>query len=73
MSAISRHGIIAASALGMAAEYAADGEVEPLERPVLLDGFLGVLRTGGGETARRGREGGDAALIKHYRQQQQPL
>jgi hypothetical protein len=51
----------------MAAENAADGEVEAFDGAVFAKGLKGVLGTGGCETAAGLLEGRDADLIKSYK------
>jgi len=63
------NGVVAATAPGVAAQDAPHRKVEALERTVLHDGLLGILRASGGETARRGRIGGDVLLIEQDGQQ----
>ena len=48
----------------MAAEDAADGEIEALERTMLSECLEGVLGTGGGEPAGRRGKRTDARLIE---------
>ena len=57
----------------MAAQQTAQGQIEASERAILLYGFAGILRAGGGEAARWRRVGADELLIEHNGQQQQPL
>lgn len=52
----------------MAAEEAADRQVEAFEGTVLAEGFEGVLRAGRGETAAGRLERGDADLIEPYQE-----
>lgn len=48
-----RYGIVTGTAPGMAAQQAADGQVEAFEGAVLEDGLSGVFATGGRKAARR--------------------
>ena len=50
----------------MAAEDAADGEVEAFDGAVLAEGLEGVLGTGGCETAAGLLEGRNADLVESY-------
>ena len=54
----------------MAAQQAADGQVKPLERPVFADGLDGILRAGGREAARGGRQRGNAVAVEIDGQQE---
>ena len=48
----------------MTTQQAAHGEIQAFERPMLADGFHGILRTSGREAARGGRHGGNHAAIE---------
>ena len=61
---LSRNGVIARAAPGVAAQQPAHGQIEPLERPVLLYGLTCILGAGGCEPARRRCVGGDEVLIE---------
>ena len=50
----------------MAAEDAADGEIEAFDGAVLAEGLEGVLGAGGRETAAGLLEGGGADLVESY-------
>ncbi len=52
----------------MAAEDAAEGEVEAFEGAVFAEGLEGVLGAGRGEAAAWGLERGDADLIEAYQE-----
>ena len=58
------NGIITVTAPGMTAEDAAYSEIKPFDGAVFLYGFDGILRTGGREAARGGRQRADAALVE---------
>ena len=58
------YGIIAVASPRVAAQDAAYGEVQALERSVFLDGLHGVLRTSGGVATRGRRQRADATLIE---------
>ena len=66
MAAFLRHRIISASAPRVAAEDAADGEVEAFDWAMLAEGLKSVLGAGGCETAAGLLEGGDADLVESY-------
>ena len=59
-----RHRVVARTAPGMAAEDAADGQVESFEGAVFFDGLHGILRAGGREAARRAQHGRYAPLVE---------
>ena len=59
-----RDRIIAITSPGVAAEDAADGEIETLEDAVLQNGFNGILGAGGGEAAGGRCQRGDESLIE---------
>ena len=61
------HGVISASAPRVAAEYAADGEVEAFDWAMLAEGLEGILGASGRESAAGLLEGGgDADLVESY-------
>lgn len=64
MSVDGRDGIETTRIAGMAAQNALDGEPEPFDGAMHLDGFYGVGRTGGVEAAAGRIKRRDAALIK---------
>ena len=57
-------GIVAMAAPGMTAEDAAHSEIKPFDGAVFLNGLDSILRTGGREAARGGRQRADAALVE---------
>ena len=67
----SGHGVVAAASPGVTAQYAPDGQVQAFQRAVFLDGFDGILRTGGGETAGRRKHGRNEPLVKADGQNEQ--
>lgn len=67
----SGNGVVAASSPWVATQQPTDGEVEPFERAMLLDGFDGVGRTGGGEPTGRGCQRRDGVSVEIDRQEQQ--
>ena len=66
-----RHRVVARTAPGMAAEDAADGQVESFEGAVFFDGLHGILRAGGREAARRAQHGRYAPLVEVDGEQQE--
>jgi len=54
----------------MASGQAAHGEPQSLQGAVFAQRFEGILRAGGGEAARRGREGRDAELVEPHQHDQ---
>gem|GEM_PF-2123716 len=65
--------IIAVAAPGMAAQNPFDGQPATLERPVLQDGFLAILRTGGRVPAIGPEKGRNEQLVKPDEQHEKPL
>ena len=55
----SGHGVIAAAAPGMAADYPLQGQPAPVERTVFDDRFSGILGTGRRKPAAGGGERGN--------------
>lgn len=48
----------------MASEYSLEGKPEPFQRAIFPERLQGILRAGGGESATRWGERGDAELIE---------
>ena len=62
---LSRYGVVETAFVeGVAAKQPPDCKVSTLQRPVFVDGFIGVGRAGGAKAAGWGRTGGDIALIE---------
>jgi len=59
-----RDRVIAVPSPGVAAQEPADGEIETLDGSVLLDGFYGILGTGGREAAAGRFQRGDESLVE---------
>ena len=59
-----RHGVVAAAAPGMAAQDAANGEIEAAQGAVLAEGLKRILRAGGREAAGGRRQGRDESLVE---------
>ena len=66
------HGIVAIAAPGMTTEDAADGEIEPFEGAMHLDGFNRVGRAGRCEAACRWEHGRDDHTVEVNGEEEQP-
>ena len=58
------NGVVAVPAPRVAAQDAADAQIEPFQRAVFTDGLDGILRAGGRVAARRGRQRRYVPLIQ---------
>lgn len=63
-----RYGVVTGTAPGVAAEYAAHGEIRAFEDAVLGDGFHGILAACRGESAHCREHRRDAELVEPYRE-----
>ncbi len=66
---LSRDGVVAAAAPGIAAEDALEAEPEPFKGTVFAESLESILGAGGGEPAAGRLERRDAQLIKLYQQE----
>ena len=64
-------GVVAGATEGVAAQDALEGEPAAAEWAVFADGFLGILRAGGGEAAGRRRQRRNAGAVECYQRQHQ--